>query len=76
MECAVRISMCYRIKIIQEYKGILTSHGPKGVTRASISREAIDGMSNISSGKIAKTITHGHVYNTRTHVKLLRLIAG
>ena len=67
MECAVRISMCYRIKIIQEYKGILTSHGPKGVTRASISREAIDGMANISSGKMTKTITHGHEYITHGH---------
>jgi hypothetical protein len=45
MECTVRISICYRIKIIQEYKGILTSHGPKGVTRVStISRDAMDGM--------------------------------
>ncbi len=47
------------------------SHGPKGVTRASISREAIDGMANISSGKMTKTITHGHEYITHGHTYLL-----
>jgi hypothetical protein len=63
MECIVRISMCYRIKVIKEYKRILTSHGPKGVTRVSISREAMDGIARNKLWKNGKTITHGPTYH-------------
>ena len=74
MECTVRISMCYRIKIIKEYKGILTSHGPKGVTRVStISRDALDGMASNKLWKNGKNITHGHTYKTHGHVSFVKL---
>ncbi len=67
MECIVRISKYLRIEIGKkiQIKKILTSHGPIGVTRVSISRDEIEGMTRNSSGRIIK-LKHADITRGRT----------
>jgi hypothetical protein len=70
--------MCLKIEAIKKLQKILTSHGPIGVTRVSISRDEIEGMARNSSGRMITTKTCGHNMRKKNLHMLIdsRLIAG